>query len=90
MRVPANGSQAIKYCTCRNAYIHNHVWPAAQAKQEWVFLSLQSAALGIRPYIQRDIVDQTDACKHPTPFPYSQQSYRFALEELPILFVARA
>jgi hypothetical protein len=46
-----------KYCTYRNAGIHNHTWPAARAKQEWNFLSQQSAALEIRPCIQQDIVD---------------------------------
>jgi len=82
MRFPANGSEAIK--------IHNHAWSDAQAKLESEFLSLKLAALGIRPCKQQDIVDQTDVCKHPILFPYSQQSYHFAPEELPNLFASRA
>jgi len=49
-----------------------------------------SAPNGIHPCIQQDIVYLTDACKRPTLFPYLQQSYRFALEELPNLFVSKA
>ena len=44
-------------------------WSDDLAKQGLEFLSLQSVASGIRPYIQQDIVNQMDVCKHPTPFP---------------------
>ena len=50
---------------------------------------LQSIVLGIRPYTQQDFVDQMDVYKRPEPFPYSQQSYCFVLEELPIVSFAR-
>jgi len=74
----------------RSVCIHSHAWPTAQEMLEWELLSRISAALEIRPCIQPDDVDHTGAYKHLTPFPYSQQTYRFALVELPILCVAKA
>jgi hypothetical protein len=54
-----------KYCTCRNACIHDHAWPDARAKQGWVVVERYISSLtvgiigGFNPCFGRPLLQQT-------------------------------